>query len=124
MEYEYEDELGMYETEFNKIKKYLTYNIERKKGAGTSSYVNSLELKKIKSMIDKKMDEDEIYDDIIQLKKYISYANTKFNEFYNSYKKLEAKYPKGSSKVKATKPSATGTSGSATPTKKAKKFTP
>ena len=74
---------------FSEILKFKTYlsNIEIK-GMGTSSYLDSDEMKDIKSRIDKKENSDEIILDIDDLMKRFRTMDSKTEKFWDEYKNL------------------------------------
>jgi hypothetical protein len=70
-----------------KIKNYLL-NFQINKGIGSSSYITSNEIYRIKSQIDNNEDLDEINSDIQELFKNFKIINSKINNFWEEYKKV------------------------------------
>lgn len=101
--------------DFFKIKKYLTSNFSVKQGMGTSTYVQSNELSRIKSMIDQNLDEDDTLVEIEDLYKNFKMISSKINKFYNKFEKLS------SASTPSTPTSGSSTGGSFKPIKIKKK---
>ena len=72
-------------TDILKIKNYLL-NFQVNRGMGSSSYVTSNEIYRIKSQIDNNENVDEIMSDIQELTKEFKIINSKINNFWEAYK--------------------------------------
>jgi len=72
-------------TDILKIKNYLL-NFQVNRGMGSSSYITSNEIYRIKSQIDNNENVDEIMSDIQELTKEFKIINSKINNFWEAYK--------------------------------------
>jgi hypothetical protein len=74
--------------DFLKIQKYLSNIIILQSMGGSSSYIKSPEIYRIKEMIQNKEDSDDIMDEINALIKEFKIIQSKIDKFYTEYQKL------------------------------------